>query len=228
MAKLVEIKCSSSELVPLADLKPFQGSLKRLSESNERKLRTSLQRNGIRFPFFYWQRNGSKLTLDGHQRALVLSKMMKDGWELKDGLVPADRIEARDEKEAKKLILLAASQYGVVTEEGLAEFVRAGDIKIDEISLETDLPGIDMDIFAASYLTEGAGDQFGGLGQGGDPEFQQMTFVLHNHQAERVKAAIAQAKKLAGGSLAEGQLNENENGNALAMIAEAYLSEVKP
>lgn len=229
MTKLVSIKCKASELVPLSDLKPFQGTLKTLSEKNERKLRANLQRNGIRFPFFYWQRNGDKLTLDGHQRAIVLTKMLDDGWEIQGGKVPADRIEAADEREAKRLILLAASQYGEVTEPGLLDFIKSAGISIEDIRLEVDLPKIDADIFEATYLKDGAGDQFGALGAGpGDPEFRQMTFVLHNSQAERVEAALSRVKKLAGESLQEGQLNENENGNALAFLAEAFLKETRP
>jgi hypothetical protein len=54
----------------------------------------------------------------------------------------------------------------------------------------------------------------------GDREpFQQMTFTLHDSQAEIVKAAIEKAK--AAGPF-DGSPNENSNGNALARIAEAY------
>jgi len=54
----------------------------------------------------------------------------------------------------------------------------------------------------------------------GDREpFQQMTFTLHDSQAEQVKAAIEKAK--AAGDF-DGSPNENSNGNALARIAEAY------
>ena len=56
----------------------------------------------------------------------------------------------------------------------------------------------------------------------GDRElFQQMAFVLHDSQVEKVKAAIAKAK--AAGPF-NGSLNENSNGNALARIVEDYLS----
>jgi len=53
------------------------------------------------------------------------------------------------------------------------------------------------------------------------PEFQQMTFTLHDSQAETVKAAMDKAK--AEGA-AESDVNENSNGNALAYIASAFLN----
>jgi len=49
--------------------------------------------------------------------------------------------------------------------------------------------------------------------------FQQMTFTLHDEQAEEVKAALEKAKA-AGGRVSA--VNENSNGNALAFICEAF------
>jgi ParB-like chromosome segregation protein Spo0J len=64
------------------------------------------------------------------------------------------------------------------------------------------------------------GDEAPDLANGDRTPFQQMTFTLHDEQAERVKAAIAKAIKAGGGVSA---LNENSNGNALDRIAEAWL-----
>jgi hypothetical protein len=56
------------------------------------------------------------------------------------------------------------------------------------------------------------------LASGDREPFQQMTFTLHDEQAETIKAAIDKAKAAGGFS----GPNENSNGNALARIAEAY------
>lgn len=53
------------------------------------------------------------------------------------------------------------------------------------------------------------------------PEFQQMTFTLHDSQADTVKAAMERAKAEGG---AESDVNENSNGNALAYICAACLN----
>jgi len=58
------------------------------------------------------------------------------------------------------------------------------------------------------------------LADGDREPFQQMTFTLHDAQAETIKSAIVKAK--AAGAF-DG-LNENSNGNALARIAEAYVN----
>lgn len=56
----------------------------------------------------------------------------------------------------------------------------------------------------------------------GDREpIQQMTFTLHDDQAEIIKEAIEKAKAI--GPFAETG-NENSNGNALARVAELFLS----
>ena len=57
----------------------------------------------------------------------------------------------------------------------------------------------------------------------GDKEpFQQMTFTLHNTQAEQVVGAIDAAKRM--GAFIDSP-NENGNGNALARICETFLTQ---
>lgn len=67
------------------------------------------------------------------------------------------------------------------------------------------------------------GDALGGLATGDKAPFQQMTFTLHDTQAEQVQAAIDLAK-LQGAF--DDSPNENSNGNALARICEAYIAEL--
>lgn len=51
--------------------------------------------------------------------------------------------------------------------------------------------------------------------------FQQMSFTLHDDQAATVKEALYKAKEMGDFT---GSLNENSNGNALARVAELFLS----
>jgi hypothetical protein len=60
------------------------------------------------------------------------------------------------------------------------------------------------------------------LPSGDKSPFQQMTFTLHDSQAEQVTAALKAADAL--GPYA-GSPNENGNGNALARICETFLTE---
>jgi ParB family chromosome partitioning protein len=58
------------------------------------------------------------------------------------------------------------------------------------------------------------------LPDGNKAEFQQMTFTLHDSQAEEVKAALDAAKAMG----AFDSPNENSNGNALARVCETFLT----
>ena len=73
-----------------------------------------------------------------------------------------------------------------------------------------DAPGFDVQEVDAPALSDAD-----------KPEFQQMTFTLHDSQAETVKAAMDKAKA-AGAS--ESDVNENSNGNALAYFAASFLN----
>lgn len=53
------------------------------------------------------------------------------------------------------------------------------------------------------------------------PDFQQITFTLHNEQAARMKAAM----NLARGMGPFSSLNENGNGNAIARVCEMFLKQ---
>jgi ParB-like chromosome segregation protein Spo0J len=57
------------------------------------------------------------------------------------------------------------------------------------------------------------------LNDGDRAPFIQMTFTLHDSQAEELNAAINKAKSEGGG---ESAVNENSNGNALTFIAQRF------
>jgi hypothetical protein len=89
-----------------------------------------------------------------------------------------------------------------------------GNVEADNEALQVMLDGLaeDVGVFGAEEVA------LPELASGDREPFQQMTFTLHDEQAETVKRAMAQAKQ-------EGPFdgpNENSNGNALARIAEAY------
>ena len=99
----------------------IQGDLKELTEENYAKLRGRIETKGFDAPLFVWQ----NAILDGTQRYRVLHRMLADGWELPDHMVPVCDIEAASLEEAKERLLGYVSQYGTVTDEGLYEFLRS-------------------------------------------------------------------------------------------------------
>jgi hypothetical protein len=72
--KTIAIRCSAAVNLELADLAPLQGDLKGLSNANFEKLKRSILKHGITFPFFVWQSEGRNYILDGTQRDRVLER----------------------------------------------------------------------------------------------------------------------------------------------------------
>lgn len=95
-----------------------------------------------------------------------------------------------------------------LTELELADFDVA-TLGFSEIELEKLLPNEDI-------ISTG----MPALPQGEKSDFQQMTFSLHNTQAEIIKQAISAAKKIKPD---EDVLNTNSNGNAITQICEMFL-----
>jgi hypothetical protein len=139
-------------------------------------------------------------------------------------LVPIKRMPyGPDDPRALKLLAKdnEISRAAVDDLGGLAQMLR----EIAEFDIDG-LLGTGVDDEMLRHLEEEAGvipadwdGAFSGLPDGDKAPFQQMTFTLHDSQAERVKEAIARARREVGAA----QVNENSNGNALAYICGVYL-----
>jgi ParB-like nuclease domain len=159
--KSIQIKCSAAVNIPLADLTPLQGGLKELSDANLEKLKRSILKHGITFPFFIWQNDGANYILDGTQRDRVLNRMAEDGYEIP--LLPCALIQAKDRKEAAEKILLISSQYGKMTNHSLEDFLTENDLGFVEVQDELELPAIDLEYFRDADFTPGTVDEQGRL-----------------------------------------------------------------
>jgi hypothetical protein len=100
----------------------------------------------------------------------------------------------------------------------------AGEFDFDILANEFDLPDLIEWGFEETELIGLAepnwADGFAGVKEGDKPEFQQMTFTLHDSQAETVQEAMKLAK---ANGLPTDSPNENSNGNALWVICKGYL-----
>ena len=117
----VQIRCAAAVNIDLAKLTPLQGELKELSDVSFEKLKQSILKHGITFPFFIWQSEGKNYILDGTQRDRVLKRMSDEGYEIP--LLPCALIQAKDRREAAEKILLISSQYGKMTNNSLEDFL---------------------------------------------------------------------------------------------------------
>lgn len=91
---------------------------------------------------------------------------------------------------------------------------------LDDSGFDLALLGFD-DAELARMLAEVEAIGLPALADGDREPFQQMTFTLHDEQAEQVKAAMEAAKAM--GPFVDSP-NENSNGNALARICETFLT----
>jgi hypothetical protein len=103
------------------------------------------------------------------------------------------------------------------------------DNKIAELDLswkpeqiEADFAPLDLGEWGFSLITLDESEAFGALPDEDRAPFQQMTFTLHDTQAEQVREAIKIAK--AQGAFTDSE-NENSNGNALARICETFITD---
>jgi len=93
----------------------------------------------------------------------------------------------------------------------------------DDDQLAADLESLDEELRDAAYADYSLeADEMPppDLPTGDKGEFMQMTFTLHESQAEEIRRAMEIAAKL--GPFAD--LNENRNGNALARVAERFVA----
>lgn len=67
---------------------------------------------------------------------------------------PANPVEAKDYKEAKKKVLALTSQYGTITDEGLYEFIHEAGLDLDEIVESFAFPGIRWEKFLEGWGSE--------------------------------------------------------------------------
>jgi ParB/Sulfiredoxin domain len=158
MNSTVKINCKAAIEIALEGLTPLQGELKELTDANFEKLKQSILRHGITFPFFIWQSDGENYILDGTQRDRVLKRMADDGYEIPP--LPCALIQAKDRKEAAEKILLISSQYGKMTNQSLEDFLAENDLDLPELEDELELPSINLEYFRdADFQAVGAEEQ---------------------------------------------------------------------
>jgi len=193
--------------VPIEDLTPAEYNPRSISEEALRGLAASIERWGlVQEVVCNRLDDGTLRIVGGHQRLQVLRDQGVDQ-------VPVAIVElSEDEERALNVSLNNPEIAGDFTVDlqgildGL-ELPDLGDLRFDDLLEEVG------DIFQAG--TTGFPD----LPTGDRAPIQQMTFTVHDDQAEVIREALARAKS-AGPFVDIG--NENGNGNALARVCEAY------
>lgn len=148
--KVIRISVAGAENIPLDQLEPFQGDLKRLDRDDYERLRKNLIENGFSFTIHVWKNGGKNYIIDGHQRLTAL-KMMRDNEQWVVGELPVSVVEAEDFPSAKKKILAGISTYGKYTEKTLFDFIKENDIPFDGVVSSFSFPEINMEKFTSMF-----------------------------------------------------------------------------
>lgn len=165
MSKLIRITCEGAAMMPYTELLNFQDELKNLTRDSYESLKNQILEEGFCEPINVWK--GKKKIGNGHQRLHVIKQMVeKEGYELKDNLLPVSYIIAKTEKEFARKVLGLAGNYGTINKDGLKEYLNKWDFTIEEFAQNYQLPGIDKTKFIEEFRPPETDD----LDLGGDPE----------------------------------------------------------
>jgi len=148
----IENRILKTEAVRWRELRWVQGNLKSISKSSFERLKQSLLKNSFVQPFNVWD-NGGLWCLDGHHRQRAMQELEKEGVGIPETL-PANFIDCKDEREAKKLVLVYSSIYARTDEESLYEFIHVNELNFDDLKLEIDLPEINLGKFEAGWMRD--------------------------------------------------------------------------
>lgn len=185
------------------DIIPYENN-PRINDQAVDKVATSLEQYGWQQPIVV---DKSGVVIAGHTRLKAAIKLCMETCPV----VVAENLT----KAQAKAYRIADNRTGEFAEWDKSLL----DIEIHELidmDFDIELTGFSLEDFCV-FNPEGG--EMPEMPNGDKAPIQQLTFTLHDDQAEIVKAAIQKAKD-AGPFVDTG--NENSNGNALARIAEAY------
>ncbi len=191
--------------VPADQLQPNPKNWRKHPEAQANALRGVLAEVGIASAVLARETpEGGLMLIDGHLRTETLHNAQ----------IPVLVLDVTEEEADK--ILATFDPLGAMAESD-ADALRAllEDVETGSQELADMLTALAEDAGVFNAAEAMAPD----LADGDREPFQQMTFTLHDSQVEILKRAMEKAK--AEGDFSESP-NENSNGNALTLIAEAF------
>lgn len=210
------------EIIPLDAIQPDSNNANKGSERGTYMLRRSLEKLGA----------GRSILLDKNGKIIAGNKTAESAADV--GLDEVIVVRTK----GNQLVAVMREDLDLDDPTGQARELAYADNRTGQVSLDWDAgvvladldAGVDLSDWFQGWELEALrqpgddewGDAFGRLPDEDRAPFQQMTFTLHDEQAEQVKAAITAAKGL--GPFVDSP-NENSNGNALARIAETFITE---
>ena len=200
------------EMWPLDRLQPYERNARTHSPEQVAQIAASIQEFGFTNPILV---DGADGILAGHGRLAAA----RDMGLAEVPVIVLDHLSA----EQRRAYILADNQLALNAGWDM-DLLQQEIVGLNLANFDLSLLGFDEDRIAG--LLEGGADvqeleEMPALPSGDREPFQQMTFTLHDDQAEIIKEAVQKAKDM--GPFAD-TVNENSNGNGLARVAELFLS----
>ena len=200
--------------VDVAELRPWANNPRDNRKAID-EVAKSIRRFGWGSPIVANKRDGEIIA--GHTRFAAAQKLQLDKVPVRWlDLDPADAhaLALADNKVGEVATWDDATLRQVLQELQDADASLLADTGFSDEELELLIQG------AAAVGQDEWADALGGLPAGDRAPIQQMTFTLHDDQADTVREAMEKAKAM--GAFGDTG-NENSNGNALARICEMFL-----
>lgn len=199
------IKCAYTDLFDLIKLIPHPDNDNEHKQEHAELLADVIRANGIRHPIIVSKRSG--FIVAGHLR-LMAAKLL--GLEQ----FPVDMQDFENEAEEYRFLSSDnnVARYAEFNEEKFKLKLQKLEIDLDEnTKREFGLLNIDIEVGEVDLPD---------LGDGSDPDIQQITFTLSNEQADLIRDAMSKAEKNLD---CIDQINTNTNGNKISAVARFYL-----
>ena len=192
----------------VADLIPYARNSRTHSDEQVTKIAASIKEFGFLNPVIVDGENG---IIAGHGRVMAAKKL---------GLEEVPVIEAGHLTDAQRRAYVIADNRLALDAGWDEEMLRVEFAELEELGFDLELTGFEASEIGALDFDEGEEVGMPDLPDGEKEPFQQKTFTLHDEQAAIVDDAVTLART---NPLVDTGLNENSNGNALALICQQWL-----
>lgn len=201
----VQIQSREVELASLSQLIPHPKNMHEHSDEQIARLCKLIEYQGFRNPVIV--QRGTNLIVAGHGRCLAAKEL---GMEK----VPVLYQEFQDE----------AQLYAYIVSDNAIGKDTWATLDFSKINADiVDLgPELDIEMLGIKdFHIDPADAELPDLGDGSDPDIQQVSFTLSNEQKDFLDQAMDKAKQHLDCS---DEINQNKNGNVLAAIVKHYVN----
>jgi len=187
---------------------PYINNSRTHSDEQIAQIASSIKEFGWTNPILVDGENG---IIAGHGRLMAARKL---------GYTEVPTIELKDLTETQRKAYIIADNKLALSAGWDNEMLRLELAEIGDLGFDLELTGFSAEEITELQFDDDAEAEMPELKDGDKEPFQEKTFTLHDEQAEIVDNAITLART---NPLVDTGLNENTNGNALALICHQWL-----